>query len=59
MAGLLSTIGKGIANNPGKTAVGVAAGVGGVKQTKQFKKGFDPAIHNQLAGPITPPPGGP
>ena len=45
-------------SNPGKTAIGIGAAVGGANQVAKNMQGFDPAVHNQLAGPVASPPSG-
>lgn len=65
MAGLLTQIkntassfaNNPLVKNPGKVAVGIAAGVGGVKEMGRAKRGFSPEIHNQLVGQPPQPPG--
>ena len=53
-----SVVNNPFVRNPGKTIVGIGAAVGGANQVAKNMHGFDPAVHNQLAGPVASPPSG-
>lgn len=56
-AGILGKIFKIGLNNPGKTALGVGAGMATSSAYKENKRGFKPGMSEELAGQTVPPPG--